>query len=585
MDGVANVGGRLSGRVADTTSRAVAATAERLIPHKRKLALSIMDELFRVMDDEARKALGPWLSKVAKDPELPAELRPLLQAISHPQGQWHMFAAGTATGALMAGGVGNLIANELNPVILRLIGENPNNVISPDAAAALTARGITTDFLPEADAAANGINRNRFHGLVDLAARYPSLAETLDLLNRKAISEGHARILLRRNGFREEELDELLSLRHMLLSAERLAELVNFGVLTEDAARPMAAHGGVSTEDFHRLVLGAGQPPALDAVILAWRRGILKESDVDRAITQGPIRAEWIPAVKALQHEPLPLTEAADAVNQGHLTRERAEQVAKLHGVSKEDFGVIVDNAGIPPGPQTVLDWVNRGLLTEQEALQALYESRIKNKWVPKYLESRFETVPPETIRVLMRHGALSTEEGVRRLQLRGLSPEDAAIYALSASAEKTAGQRDLTVSQIIELYVDQAVTLDDASTMLRAFGYDDQEVAWQLLIADMRRLRRYQTAVLNRIRTAYVARRMDETEASSLMDAAGISPNERDGSLGLWDLERKAVTRGLTPAQVKAAVKKGLIPEDTGLQRLVNDGYSDDDARILLAS
>ncbi len=577
------VGARLSTRVADVASRAVIDTKLRSAGYTRKVALSILDELFRVMDSEARAALNPWLKDILTNPDLPAEIRPLLSAIATPSGQWQMFVAGSATGAVMAGGLSQLLADLMAPAILPIIANHPNLPLSADVAAQAEARGVHIGLPPDAEAARAGLNGDRFDGLVELNRRVPELSEILTLYNRRLVTGKDAQAMMRRLGLSTHNVGLLFGLARTELTPEQLADLVNFGVLTEADAVSTAHHSGMSTEDFHRLVLGAGQPPALDAVILAWRRGILTEADVDRAIVQGPIRAEWIPAVKALQHEPLPLTEAADAVNQGHLTREQAERVAKLHGVSTEDFGVIVDNAGIPPGPQTVLDWVNRGLLTEREALDALYESRIKNKWVPKYLQSRYETIPPETIRVLMRHGALSTEEGVRRLQLRGLSPADAAVYAQSATAEKTQEQRSLSVAQVLELYVDQALSADEAGQVLSSFGYDEHEIGWQLVLADSRRLRRYQVAILNRIRTAYVARRMDEVEASGLMDEIGITPNERDGSILLWDIERATISKGLTTAQITSAYKRGLIDRQAALDRHMGDGYSPDDAEILI--
>jgi len=55
-----------------------------------------------------------------------------------------------------------------------------------------------------------------------------------------------------------------------------------------------------------------------------------------------------------------PVGEAADAVNQGHLSVDAARKVAQENGVRAADFDVIVANAGIPPGPQEALDWVNR---------------------------------------------------------------------------------------------------------------------------------------------------------------------------------------------------------------------------------
>jgi hypothetical protein len=581
---IARFGGRTGGRIAALIAAVTVHTRQKLGPHNKQVIMSALGDLFALMDSEAQAALGPWLLRLARSPDAPAELRPLLSAIAKPTGQWQMFAAGSVTGAVMSGGLGSLISNDMAPLIYPLIRATPNLAISPTDAAALRARGIDWGHDPAREAASSGIDHDRFEALVELNTARPAVEMVLTLLNRGAISPGHAEILLRRNGFNDNDRGPILSLRHVLIPPERLADLVNFGVMKEDEAAPVAAHSGVSTEDFHRLVLGAGQPPAIREVLLAWRRGIIDDDGVERALRQSPIRFEWLPVIKSLQWEPLPLSEAADAVNQGHLTLAQAQQAARENGVKPEDFRVIVDNAGIPPGPQTVLDWTNRGLITESEALQALYESRIKNKWVPKYLESRYETMPPETVRLMVSRGAMSKEDGLRRLQMRGYSPEDAAIIMVGAVREKSANARDLTVAQVLDLYELRAISREEAAQAVVDLGYDPDETEALLEIRDLRRMRTFQTAALGRVHAAYVARRITEDQAVTTMDSLRVAPAQRQDLLDLWDIERSTYSRSLTPAEIISAAKKSVITVAQGREMLIGAGYPPDVAEIKLA-
>lgn len=583
-DESSGVGGRLSARVADQVSRSMADTARRLAPHKKAVAMSIMDELFRIMDDEARKALGPWLDRIANDPDLPRELKPLMKAVSDPHGQWQMLIAGSTTGAVMGGGLMSLITNEMNPVILPMIALNPNNTLAPAVAASAEARGLSPAGAGEDEAALGGINKRRYTSLLEMARTWPSASETATLLNRDNISWDTALAWMRLNGYRDDVSQDVLKLRRELLTPDRLAQLVTFGVLPESEASPMAEMSGMGPDDFHRLVLGNGEPPSNTELLLAWRRGIIKESDVDRGITQGPVRNEWIPVIKSMQWEPLSVGEAADAVNQGHLTLDEARKVARENGIRDADFDVIIRNAGIPPGPQTVLEWVNRGEITEDTALSMLYESRIKNEWVPTYLKTRHEVMPPDTVRLLYSRGALSKAEALHRLQQRGLSPEDAAIYVLGASREKTAAQRDLTVAQILSLVESGAITADAGAAMIEKLGYDKDETHWMMLIPEMRKLQTLQNAALGRIQRSYLMGIVTNGDASGAMDRLGIASDQRDMMLQLWDEERATPTKGLTAAEVGSAVVRGYLTEEQGVDRLVGQGYGVEDARIRLA-
>jgi hypothetical protein len=582
-DVLPGIGGKVGGKIAGLTAQAVVQARRAMAPHQKQLAQSIMGDLFKLMDDEAAKAVGPFLQSLVDSPDTPDSLRPALTALAQPAGQWEMFVAGSTTGALMSGGLGELLANEMAPAVLPLIAKTPNLPLSAADAASAQARGIDIGLPPSAEAARSGINGDRFDGLVQLQRAVPAVEQILTMLNRGAISDSHADILLRRLGYDINDSGPLKTLRRAELSPEQLAALVNFGVMDEETARPVAAHSGLSTEDFHRLVLGGGQPPSITDVLFAWRRGIITEADVDRAIVQSPIRREWTDAVKSLQWQPLPVSEAANAVNQGHMSQAQADQAAKENGFKPDDFKVIVDNAGIPPGPQEALDWVNAGWITEAEFRTIFLESRIKNKYIDLYLRSRQYILPPDTIRLLYSRGAFTKEQATAKLLQRGLSTEDAAAYIDGATAERSQPTRDLTKSEIVNLYQVREWDFATAHDALTSLGYDENEAAMLLDLADLARIRTFQNAALNHLHAAYLSGRSTVDDATTTMDALGIAAGQRNDILILWNLERGTPSKALTPADIANAVKKGLLDQTQALDRLVGQGYSADDATIYL--
>lgn len=573
------VGGKLSRLVADTTVY----TKQRLSTHQAGVAQKIMADFTNHVSDEVRSVMGPLWKQMLDDPDVPDDFKPLLKALATQRGQAWAWIAGTATGAAMAGGLVNLLSNALNPVIFKAIQAAPHNVLSPDVAATLAQRGLASGFDPYYDSSANGIDRDRYNSLQRLVQARPSPTQIMDFINRNSVTLDGARAMLRLQGYGQSDIERILGLRHVPLSPDILAQMWNRDIVNTQEGRARSEFQGVSSADFDKLTLLGGEPPAPQELLLAWRRGIIDEKDVNRALVQGPLRKEWIGVIKSLQWEPLPISEAADAVNQGHMSLSAARKVARINGVKDDDFDVVLANAGLPPGPQETLDWVNRGLITEAQGLQALYESRIKNSWVPTYMKSRHETMPPETVRLMYSRGAITAADASRRLQMRGYSAADAAIILDGASAEKTASSRDLTQAQIRELYTDRAIGRDDASAWLQTLGYEADEAVWILELADLQRVRRFFTAATNRVRAAYVAGRVDVNDASALLDRVGIPADQRDDMLDLWDIERDTTSKALTPAQVVSAVKKGIIDVAAGMRRLVGQGYAADDAAILL--
>lgn len=577
------LGAGIAARVSRHLAEAVVSTRVKMGPHQSAVAQDVLRQFTNHISDEIREVLGPLWAKVADDENTPAEVRPLFRALAEEQGQAWAMVGSFAASAALGGGLLDLLNNYLNPVVHPLIRLSPNGLLPPAQCAVIEARRLQTSWSPRRDARSGGIDDDVYNSLLRLSAQLPSIVDIWRLVNRGDFTPSEGREALEHHGFTDEHVDPMLNLRFEEFTPAEVAAMWNRGIFDTAEAHRLGRRVGVTPAQTDRLLELGGEPPAPQELLLAWRRGIVTEAQVDRALRQSPLRFEWIPVIKSLQWQPLPVSEAADAVNQGHMGIDAARKVAVENGVRPENFDIFVANAGIPPGPQTVLDWTNRGLITEAEALQALYESRIKNKWVPKYLESRHETMPPETIRLMYRRGALDKGGALKRLQARGYSPEDAAIILDGATSEKTEKERDLSIAQIRELFADRLISERDALSMLDSLGYDAQEAGYILDIGTLQRLRRFVTAATNRIKSAYISGNMTEADAQGRLDRLGMPAEFKDEVFTLWDLERQSVTKSLTTAQITAAVKKGFLAVDDAFARLVGQGYSDGDATIVL--
>lgn len=577
------LGARVGTRVASLVADATVSTKQRLAGHTVGVAQEVLTNFTNHVSDEIRAAMGDVWSKLADDPDTPESFKPLMQSLARERGQAWAWIGGTATGAALGAGILGLLTNEFAPVINKLIAANPHGILSPDTAAQAYARNVGGDVVLEFDAAANGMDQHRFAALVELARSRLTADEVISAWRRGAIGENEVNTYLHLAGYGAPDASVIKHFREQPLSPADAAAAWARSELTDTQTDHIGQKSGVTAEDMRILRALAGQPPAPEEVLLAWRRGVIQESDVDRALIQGPIRNEWLPVIKALQWAPLPVGEAANAVNQGHLSYAEAEQVARENGYKPEAFKTIVDNAGIPPGPQEALDWVNAGYITEAQFRDIFLESRIKNKYIDLYLQSKRYILPPDTIRLLYGRGAFTQEQAMQRLLQRGLSTEDAAAYIQGASAQKTEKSRDLTVAQVLELRADGLISNEDALAMLEATGYDADEALWVTELADLRRVARFVTAAINRTKASYIAGRLDETRAGTVIDSLGLPPEFKDNAFALWDLERTTVTKGLTAAQIVKAVKTGLLSRDQGIARLTGQGYAEEDAILYL--
>jgi SOS response regulatory protein OraA/RecX len=535
------------------------------------------------MSDEAREAIGPFLKMVADDPEVGPEIGQLFKFLAEARGQWQMFAAGTTTGAVMAGGLMNLVTNELNPVILRLIAGNPNNVLSASDAAQAKARRIPGPPTWDVEANKNGIDDNRFNALVEMSRPLLPFLQLLDMLNRGQITSAQARHELERHGWSEENISRILSLRNSVLSPEQLAAMVNRDIVAHDAAAKEAEWSGVNGIDFERMTLLGGDPLSAGDLAVAYRRGFIDEATFKRGIIQGPLRKEWFPTLMKLQYSRMSTVDAADAANQGHMSKEEAAKIAEENGMEPEDFLILLEAAGQPPGIEFADEAYNRGFISDAEYKKMFLESRIKNIYLPLLEKMRTRLIPQETMRVLYRKGVYSIEQITRGLRSHGFSTADTEALIASEHVDANAETRELTRAQVVDLYEEQLFSRDDAITMLTDLGYDDESAQAMIELADLKRLRTFINSAISKVKSAYVTGKVDETFVSASLDALGVPVGQRDSLLYLWDIERTTITKTLTAAQIRQAFNKDLIARDDAMARLIAQGYDELDADLFL--
>jgi hypothetical protein len=579
------IGGGIGSAIGARIVQATLSARREAAPLQASVGERIFTGITNHVSDEVRSVMGPLFREAAEHPDTPDEARPLLRALGNRRGQAWAWIGGTATGAALGGGLMNLLTNYLNPAILPLIAAKPNGILSPSDVAALAARSMGSDLNLTKEAAYSGLSGQRFGRLVELARTRPGLAELHAMLNRGDITESQAGQQVMFAGFPPSLVPDLLNLRHADVSAPDLAAMWNRNIISDGELVSLGRRQGYSDLEMRRFADLGGEPPAVQELLLAWRRGKLTESQVDRALIQGPLRKEWIGVIKQLQWEPLSPDVAADAVNQGHMSLAAARAAARESGVLPDHFDLIVENAGLPPGLEFAEEAFNRGVITDAEWERMFLESRIKNRYIPLMREMRTRLVPQETIRLLYREGVYTEAQAIDGMRSHGFSATDARALIELEVARRTEGTKDLTRAQIIDLFEDEIIDADQASNMLRGQGYSDAEVQWQVMIAEVNKMRRFVNAATTRIRNAYVGGHIDEGEATDRLNGIGLSPRQIDNLMSIWDIERETLVAQLTPTQILTAAKKEIITWDDAYQRLIGRGYSPVDAAILVAS
>lgn len=583
VDPSASLGGTIGARVAEHLRTAMMLTRLQMGPHQASIAQKILQDFTNHVSDEVRSVMSPLWQQIADSPDTSDWLRDLAHRLGNERGQAWAWIGGSATGAAMGSGLITLLTNELQPIIGTLIAENPHIPFSPDAAAAAVVRGLAGRERMARDAAQAGMDGERFSTLIQIQAAVMTANDVQTLYARGDIDRGAALRYLERAGYEGHHAGEILRLARQHISLPDAAAMANRSILTADQLADLAQLNGYDRSDGERFFQLTGEPLGIQDLFTALRRGIIDETRARRGWVQGPVRNEWFDTAVALQYAPMSTVDAADAVNQGHMTLAEGQRIAGWNGLMAEHFATLIENAGLPPGVELASEALNRGLITEDQFVTAFLESRLKNKYVPLYLALRYRVMPQETVRMLYRHGAFDYAEAVKRLGWAGFSPDDAGALLAAESADTSSAERDLTKAEILALFTDRAIDEATAREWLTGLGYPDDVVAWQIALAELRRSKRYSDAVIARARAGYVAGRLGQVDVANLLDSLQVPPDQREELLNLWNLERAALTKGLTVAQLQTALRRGLLGPDEVMAELIAQGYSERDAGVLV--
>lgn len=577
------LGGKLGGRIASLTSAATVATRAAMAPHTVSVAMQIQDAFFRLVGSEIRATLGEPMARIADAPNAPAWVAKTFNFLARGHGQWQGFLMQSVGGAALGTGLGTLLTNELTPVIGEIIRTNPNLYLSPDIMAALVARGKVNRGVAEEESAKQGINSSRFSHLVDANRRAPDMSTLLTAYRRGLITRDYLGAGLRDAGIEDFGVATIMEMIDVPLSPADAADMVQRGIIDEKTGRSIASMTGVNATDFDRLALASGQPLSLQDLLFLYRRGKINRARLEHGIRQGNTRNEWIPEAELLGVVPMSTADAIAATVQGHLDAGTAKRIAQENGLEPDHFQPLLDTAGEPLSRTEMVELWNRGEVSQGDVEQALRESRLKNKYIPAVLKLRRYILPPDTIRMMYEHHVIDKATALRMLADRGLTAEDSAYYLQLAVSAKMATSRDLTESMIRQLYTDQAISRDVAVKNLVNLGYDESEAGQILSISEFQRNQRMRDSAVSRVHARFVAHRIDETQAVTALDALHIPTDQRDAYVDTWNVERDLNVPSLTVAQMNSAMKKGLITPSDMFGRLLNLGYTQSDARIIV--
>lgn len=493
----------------------------------------------------------------------------------------------TAFGYAVGGAASAAIDPLVNPLVEEAwrtaVAVGDHRALNPADLANMVVQGVLDEADGAAEAAKSGMSADDFHRLYRVNGSPIAPDQALDLWDRGEISEADVDRALLQSRLKPEWVDTYKKLSRRILQADELANMVVQGILAQPDARAAAAKLGIEHADFDRMVLLAGNPPGPMEILEMWNRGILTEQDATLALRQSRLKPEWIEQFKQLRTNPASVSIAVEAVIKQRLPHAEGERIAAEHGIDAETFGLMVDAGGRPIATGQALTLFRRGEFTAADVTEAIARSNVRTDYAPDIL--KLATVLPSLIQVkqMLGTGAISDEIARGILHREGYEPDVVEGVIAAGHGTKLAGSKELTQAAILNGYASRQYDRATATELLQGLGYNADDVGILIGYADYTAAKRMRDAIIGVVKARYLQRDIDQSTASSMLDQAGVQPDERDHYLTLWEFDVQANPRLLTLAQLNAAVKAGILTVQQYRDYLPRLLYQKDEIEVLV--
>lgn len=312
--------------------------------------------------------------------------------------------------------------------------------------------------------------------------------------------------------------------------------------------------------------------------------------------------------------------ELADMVVRGHLDHGKASDEANAAGINHERFGLLVKNAGNPPGPQQLAEALRRKFIPEDAGndtspgyLQGIRTSRIADQWaeVIKQLDTNLPG-PTEAIIALVRsqidaqgardayhqfggdpqwfdllfnnagEGPTPVEAGV--MANRGIIPwegygSDATSFQQAVAESRFRNKWQAAFRRLAEyrppprtitaMFREGSITQEQATQLLLEYGVKPALIPTYLTKAQKSAVQRAHELTESQILLLYAQAAITRDEAVHILTDHGYQAKDIDLILQAEDLKERIREENAAIAIVKTAYIKGRIDYNAAVGQL----------------
>jgi len=367
-----------------------------------------------------------------------------------------------------------------------------------------------------------------------------------------------------------------------------------------------AAQQGINEDWAHKYWQAHWELPSPSQAFEMLHRGQITEEELAALLKAADYAPKWRDKLQAIAYVPFTRVDIRRMHKQGVLDDEAVLAAYQAIGYDKENAQLLLDftvalnteeqEAAIEPFRATLKSkaqtYYADGVLTEgglREVLTALGYSdgqtdafiaegqfiragergqAVRTSLRKLYVDGRYDREQTAEALALEGFGQVEADELLSRWDLdklyKDLTPEEI----------KT---RDLTKAEILAAYRERLITGEEVVIFLGGLGYDENEIAVLVALADLQVVTEEQRAKRDLIRAQFLRGLITRGEASGRLDGLELRVEHRDALLNRWEVEKIKEGRPLPLSVIQGLFKGKAITQGRTLELLLALGWSED--------
>lgn len=395
----------------------------------------------------------------------------------------------------------------------------------------------------------------------------------------------------------------VLEVERQLAWASRAVRVLGPALVAEAAARQIpsnvsyaddAKRQGVGAARFELLTRLAYRFPGAPDLLTLRRRGIIDDTEATAALYRQAIPDPWAGRLLELRAHKLSPADVANAIQQGFIPNDGylpappgggppftipVEQYAippgpefAAEGIEGDHGRVLAELAGLPPGPETLLEMWRRSIITEGSVDAGIREGHTKSKWTPALKELRWNLLSAATLVNLRLRGWIDDATYQARMLVHGYGAAEAEDWYRSAG-------RPMAPVQAFTAFFRGAASPRDWSQ-----PFDKQDFVEAIRRSDIRPEYteplwgiRHAYPSLFQLRRAVQEGSIGRARALTILKYERYEDADAAALVASWTLSSATTSGGLTAADLATEYEGGYITRADYINELVGLGFAAD--------